>query len=292
LRQVSLVILYPYMSQPRHPTPPSAKILTPDELLANAEKHWQSSDPNMMRAAVLEAIAALETFVYKRVFSSLRDKLNPLLVKWLEDKTRMDFDSRLAVLTPVAVGRPVDKREQLWKHYKDAKAIRNAVTHSGASVSREQARFVINTVYSWLAFLGSRVEVQVALIGLKRYFHRRVTIPIQSEHEAVDLIVRYFSKTKAAEILREPMVNRSQAFRPDIILRFGDYTVIIEAKFSQEERIQPLLDKVVEQVTSALYTLGASVGAAVIFYKGKLDSMYSGIHVFEDGRIYVLIVQV
>lgn len=126
---------------------PTAEIHTPEELLDGAEVLFASANPKMMRAAVLEAIAALEAFVQDVVFTALRGKLDPLLVQWLEEKTRIDFDSRLSVLTPVAVGRQIDKQASLWKKYKGAKEIRNKVTHSGRKVSTDEARFVIDTVY-------------------------------------------------------------------------------------------------------------------------------------------------
>ena len=94
-------------------TTPTADLHTPEELLDNAETLLASSNPKMMRAAVLEAITALEAYVQSVVFSALGTKLDSLLVQWLEDKTKMDFDSRLSVLTPVAVGQPIDKQSTL-----------------------------------------------------------------------------------------------------------------------------------------------------------------------------------
>nr|MBA3691953.1 hypothetical protein [Acidobacteriota bacterium] len=81
-----------------------AQIHTPEELLDNAETLFATGNAKMMRAAVLEAITSLEAFVQTTVFSALNNKLDPLLVQWLQDKTKMDFDSRLSILTPIAVG--------------------------------------------------------------------------------------------------------------------------------------------------------------------------------------------
>ncbi len=78
-------------------TIPTADLHTPEELLDNAETLLASSNPKMMRAVVLEAITALEAYVQSVVFSALGTKLDSLLVQWLEDKTKMDFDSRLSV---------------------------------------------------------------------------------------------------------------------------------------------------------------------------------------------------
>ena len=148
---------------------PSADLHTPDELLAAADSLLASGDPLVSRAAVLEAITALEAFVHKTVFGLLERTYDPLLVTWLKARTQSDFESRLFVLTPVALGRPVDKASALWKDYAEAKAIRKKVTHTGKKVSQAEAAFVLATVRSWLAYLGSTAEVALALDGLKTY---------------------------------------------------------------------------------------------------------------------------
>jgi hypothetical protein len=57
-----------------------------------------------MWAVALEAITALEVFVDRGVFSLLEEQVDPLLVRWLKQRTRTDFESRLSVLAPVALG--------------------------------------------------------------------------------------------------------------------------------------------------------------------------------------------
>jgi hypothetical protein len=271
--------------------PPSADINTPDELLANAERHYASTDLNAMRAAVLEAMAAFETFVQGKVFSSLEGKFDLALVSWLEKKTRTDFDSRLSVLAPVALGRPIDKQDALWRDYETARSIRHRVVHAGARVTREKARFVIDTVYKWLAFLGSSVEVQVALLGLKRFFERHPAPTINDEREAVDLVVKYFSKTKTAEIIRESYLPGS-LFHPDVILKFGPYTVIIEAKFFKGQAIGSFIRDVTRQLTSLITEHQAASGAVVVFFKGQVDPAYKNILVLQDGKLFVLVIPV
>ena len=139
---------------------PIADLHTPDEILENAEALLNSNNPKMFRGAILEAITALEAYVQKTVFASLENKLDPLLVKWLQEKTMMDFDTRLSLFTPIATGVFIDKQSDLWKDYKNAKDIRNKVTHSGKKVSKDDAQFVINTVYRWLASLGKTVGLR------------------------------------------------------------------------------------------------------------------------------------
>jgi len=148
---------------------PVAELHTPEELLAGAEDLLASDNPVTRRAAVLEAITALESYVQATVFPAMSSKVDAVLVEWIERKTRVDFESRLTVLLPVATGRAIDKQSLLWQGYQKAKEIRNKVVHIGAKVSRSQARFVVDTVHDWLAYLGSTAELEVALIGLKRH---------------------------------------------------------------------------------------------------------------------------
>jgi hypothetical protein len=86
---------------------------TPSELLVAAHKLFDAGDVHLLRPAVLEAMTCLESYVQAVVFKALSNKLDPLLVKWLEDKTRMDFDTRLHLLTPIATGHPITKEGSL-----------------------------------------------------------------------------------------------------------------------------------------------------------------------------------
>lgn len=128
--------------------------LTPAELLETAEKLFSAGDANMYRAAILEAVTALEANVRDKAFPVLREKLGEDMCKWLEDKTRMDFETRISLFIPLATGLKVDKKDRLWNDYKKAKEIRNKVTHTGKKVTRQQTRFVINAVYEWMEYLN------------------------------------------------------------------------------------------------------------------------------------------
>lgn len=272
-------------------TLPSANINTPEELLDNAERHYLSTDLNAMRAAVLEAMAALETYVTQKVFPALSGKLDPDFVKWLEKKTLMDFDSRLSDLAAFALGRRIDKNNTLWKDYKKVRGIRNKVVHGGARVSRQEGRFVLDTVYNWLAFLGSSVGVQAALLGLKNHIQKHPSLTITSEQEAVDLIVKYFSKSKASEVVSEGFLSGSRS-RPDVVLKIGQFSVIIEAKFSKERIIGPFVTDITNELARIRDEYGAEVGAAIIFHKGEPDPMIRNIIVLQEGRLYILMIPV
>lgn len=132
--------------------------LTPAELLETAERLFAAEDQNMYRAAILEAITALEANVRDKAFPALQLKVGGDLTKWLEEKTRMDFETRLGLFIPLATGLKVNKKDRLWNDYKKSKEIRNKVTHSGTRVTRKQARFVINTVYEWIEYLNQAQE--------------------------------------------------------------------------------------------------------------------------------------
>jgi hypothetical protein len=281
---------------------PRADLHAPGELLDNAEVLIGTQNPKMMRAAVLEAITALEAFVQATVFPALATKLDSLLVKWLEDRTRMDFDSRLSVLTPVAIGHKVDKQSRLWNDYKKAKRIRNQVTHSGRRVPAADARFVIDTVYAWLAYLGSTLEVELALIGLKRFIEGN-QIRVPDEGTAVSLVRDYFGRTKAAKSLAAP-VDASQMLKivGDMLLEFGPHKVLVDTKFwkgfakSDGSWVFPRqaimgMKTPVEQIRQAMDVLGVEQGAVVMFADGELPPGTEAVLKFDDGAIYLVIIQ-
>lgn len=148
---------------------PDEIAFTAAQLLRNAEHLLESGDPMTVRASVFEAVTALEAYVSELVFSHLPQKVGDSLSKWLEEKTRMDFDTRLAVLIPIATGLPVDKKARLWDEYKKAKEVRNRIAHTGRSVPQAQARKVIDTVYEWLNYLGSASVVPAEMTDSRTY---------------------------------------------------------------------------------------------------------------------------
>ena len=271
---------------------PVVDLHTPEELLDGAEVLYASANPKMMRAAVLESITALEAFLYKTVFSALKEKLDPLLVKWLEDKTRMDFESRLSVLAPVAIGRPIDKKSRLWQDYKKSKAMRNKITHSGRRVSQSEARFVIDTVYHWLAYLGSTVELEVALMCLKRYIEE-ARIPIQRETDAIRIIHEYFQTTKAVSGTAEVWITHgARRLVADSILEFGSYKVLIETKFSRGRSTVTIVEQAIEQLSLLMHAANMDHGTVVIFQKGEIQLGFEAVRKYRDGSIYVVVIKV
>jgi hypothetical protein len=267
----------------------AAELHTPEELLAGAESLLMSDDPQLMRAAVLEAISSLESYVYKTVFGILQTKLDALLVKWLEDKTRMDFDSRLYELTSIATGKKIDKKDSLWESYKQAKTIRNQVTHSGQKVSKEQAKSVIRTVYDWLSFLGSTAEVDLALLGLKKYIERE-KVSITKEDDCLKIISKYFSETEAAitDFQRTINIGRHRLYI-DAALKFGEQTVLVETRIvSPKLTSKSALNEIAEIMYGYLNATNTSRGAIILFSKEKLPESFRTIQRLRQGRISVI----
>ena len=291
---------------------PIADLHTPDELLENAKTLLATKNPKMMRAAILEAITALEAFVQKTVFENLQGKLDPLLVIWLEDKTKMDFDSRLSVLTPVAIGKPINKESDLWENYKKSKSLRNRITHSGEIVSEDDAKFVIDTVHSWLAYLGRTVNLELALMQFRRYVEDN-NISIKSEKDANQLIIDYFGRTQAAQAEAEVPISIGNdfSFRADVILKFGDTRVVIEHKiwrssqFAEYDLSNPTIhanssgfdiNNPIYQVVSMISATESTntpiaQGAVIIFQSEEIPERFNLVQKLLDGKVYLLIIK-
>ncbi len=268
---------------------PTPELHTPEELLTAAEALLASANPDLFRAVVLEAISALEVYVHQTVFRALEGRLDPLLVKWLESKTQMDFDSRLSVIAPIATGQPVDKSASLWLDYQKAKRTRNKVTHEGRRVSRDEAAFTLETVRRWLAYLGSTASVETALAGLKRYVESQ-NIPVGRGHQAERLVFSYFEQTEPATAAREMLSPRS---RYDLQLRFGEEVVAFEIKRTPAKRIDLELYclQTARQVAMAVHEEGLSRGAVVCFTAGEITEAYSRVRTLEKGVISLVVIK-
>jgi len=270
---------------------PVANLHAPEELLEGAEALFASSNDKMMRAAVLEAITALEAFVEKVVFSALRNRIDPLLVTWLEKRTNTDFDSRLSKFVPVALARPVDEQSTLWKDYKKARSIRNRVTHSGLRVSPKDARFVIDTVYQWLAYLGSTIEFEVALMGLKRYVETN-WISIQSEKDVYTLVNQYFKRMKTATASIETRVEVDKiARKADVLLRFGPYSIVVETKLWRSQATVRKLKQAIQQTQAFISATGIELGAVIVFQTGEVPPSLESILKSDDGKTLAIVIK-
>lgn len=274
---------------------PIAELHTPDELLDSAEVLYESGNPKFLRPAILEAISALESYVQDTVFTILEETLDPLLMKWVENRTKSDFDVRLSVLTPVAVGIPIDKGSSLWEDYKKSKLIRNKVTHTGVKVTQEDARFVIDTVYRWLTYLGSTIEIEASLLGLKRFIENK-NILIRSEEEAIYTICEYYGRTKAAKnynAISQPAILEKISRRFDAIMSFGDYLVIVETKFYSDSINTENIKEAIEQAKGIdhLYPNKVVIGVLILFTQGSSLQEVEDIIKIPDDRILIAVIK-
>lgn len=258
---------------------PIANLHTPDELLENAEAMLASKNPKMLRGAILEAITALEAYVQETIFANLENKLDPLLVKWLEEKTKMDFDTRLSILTPIATGVSIDKQTSLWQDYKAAKEIRNKVTHSGKKVSETEARYVVDTVYNWLAYLGKTAGLELELLKFKQYIESN-NIRVGSMEKSIELIADYFGRSTAAQAAANIVIDiGTRRFEADVILKFGDEVAIVEAK-----RLREFNSEIVEHAKMQVRSLSFAYMDADR-KKNLHNRVHSVVIVFSDDKI-------
>lgn len=267
---------------------PTADLHTPDELLAVAQSLIAANDPKVRRAAVLEAITALEAYVERTVVGLLNTLVDPLLAKWIAERTRMDFDARLRVVTPFVLGRPVDPASDLWASYKRAKTIRNRVTHSGARVSSADAAFVVDTVRNWLAYLGSSAEVALSLQALKDHVEGH-GFSVSDGRQAEMLVGDYFGDTSALLGAKDDSASR---MRPDLVLAFGGETVVVEIKLVKST-VRDLESWIAEAASQALRYANANNitrAAVVIFVRSKPPEAYRTVRV-RGGAVVVVVIE-
>lgn len=257
-----------------------ANLHTPDELLENAEAMLALKNPKMLRGAILEAITALEAYVQETIFANLENKLDPLLVKWLEEKTKMDFDTRLSILTPIATGVSINKQTDLWQAYKAAKEIRNKVTHSGKKVSEAEARHVVDTVYSWLSYLGKTAGLELELFKFKKYIESN-NIQVGSMEKSVELISDYFGRSMAAQAATNIIIGvGARRFEADVVLKFGEELAVVETK-----RLQEFNPEIVEHAKKQVQSLAFDYLSANPRSKGVYKRIHSVVIVFVDEKI-------
>lgn len=262
---------------------------SPEELLSTADHLIDSGDQRMYRSAVLEAFTALEYFVGLYVFGILDSKLDKLLVKWLKEKTRTNFDDRLEVFTPVATEVEIDKNGDLWRRYKKSKEIRNKVAHTGRMVSHEEAKFVRDTVHDWLAYLGSIAGIEYELLRFKEYFETsRISTKKGSELEQE--VNEYFSQNNKIEIVRQKQIGNNIA---DIVLDYGGKTILIENIFlpNLEMKGDTLKRKRI-LVKRMMHQMRITRGAIIVFHEFELPETVRTLSTIDGGNLSIIYVKV
>lgn len=269
------------------------KLHSPSELLLVADNLLASKKKELMRAVVLESITALEAYVHTIVFDALDRKYPSALVLLLKEKTKMDFDSRLSTLVSVATEREINKEEKLWQDYKEAKTIRNKVTHSGKTVSFSEAKSVLNTVYQWLSYLGSTVEVEISLEGLKKHVRENQNKLLKNnflnEFNLQKIVIEYFATIKPLKTKLENVIFESEHGKKiaDIVLEFGKYTVIIELKVVIGD-FETSLKSAIDSIKMILKGSPFTRGIVVIYTLKDIPKYYEKVRTIENGSISIV----
>jgi len=214
----------------------STEKFTPAELLETAEQLYKTGESKMYRAAILEAITALETYIATNILSKLNTRVGKEFSDWLDEKTRFDFDSRLGVLTSFVTRVKIDKQSKLWNDYKKAKQIRNNVTHTGKRVTKDQGRFVINTVYEWVEFLNQAQDIKDEGKGKDKSASDLLGQLVQASARLERLIYSALMKFESGKI------DPRRVFRVEELLRLG---LIDESTLTELHKLRELRNRAV-----------------------------------------------
>lgn len=274
-------------------TPPIASLHTPQELLETAKELVSTDNPKVFRGAVLEALAALESFIERTVFPALRLRFSEEFAKWLEEKTKMDFDSRLSVLAPRATGVRVAKDSSLWATYKQTRALRKGVVHGSRKITREETEEVIANTAEWLAYLGSTIELETALLELKAWVESQPGLLIRSPSEAEQLVALYFMRSKAANAsLNKVFVVDGKRHEVDAVLEFGTRRVLVETKFVRDRHsINSRLAEAVHQVNRLRLVSNIRQACVVVFAVSTKADVPPNVGKHEDGDIFSVVIR-
>lgn len=269
---------------------------TPEELLENAESFINQKTPQSYRAAILEAVVALEAYVEAVVFPALKLSYSEKYVEWLEKKTAMDFDGRLEYLVPLATGRAIDitisPLNAYWNEYKDIRSLRHKIVHKGKKATESDARKAIDVVYKWLSYLGSSIELEVALSQLKKSLESK-NQQIAHEADAIKLVDEFFSKSKAStnhlEMIKSDGITN---YGIDLLLKFGLHHVTIETKFARQKSLPELVNSSIKQVTRLSRLAGSPESAVIIFHRDLVSSDYDKVLKSPDGDVLVVVIKI
>lgn len=200
----------------------------------------------------------------------------------------MNFEDRLLQLVPLATNIRINKNSTLWQRYQDSKQIRNRVAHTGQRITRAEAQEVISMVKDWLAFLGSTAELDLSLIGLKKYLESN-SISIVNGREATSFVQRYYEKTSPAVTVEQEKILSN--YRADIVLSYDSYNALIEVKYSSLKNINRAIEQVNEMTKQANLIPGRNGYRPIIifFTVESLPEKYKTIQKMKHGMSLIVI---
>ena len=270
---------------------PQLTFLSPEELLQNAENHFNCEELFHMKAVVLEAWAAFEMYVDIYVYAALERKMDKRFFKWIKEKSRFRVEDRVKVLLPIALGSEIDTSSKLYNHFTKSKNLRNDVVHKGIRVTREEAKEVKDFAYEWLSFLSSRIEIQNALYKLQDFLLTNPFPPDFSEAYAINQLTGYFMQNGDIVTPLQQFENVS-SYRPDVFLKFGSNNVVIEIKRLANGDIDKIISKLRNQLKKEMDGFKADVGVFIVLTKDSIGRLYRNVQEFNEGSIYMLIIPI
>jgi hypothetical protein len=271
-----------------------SELLRPEDLLRNAKYLLDLRQQETIRSVILESMTALEVYIHNKVFQVLDLECDKIFVKWLKEKTNLNFDDRLGYVTPLALDEDIEafRQSDLWRRYKIARELRNAVTHKGIEVSFEEANKVYQTVYDWLAYLESSIGLELSLneFKLKILDSRRFSIDNYLQH-----LTTFFFSSKAGFNLRTfNEVSYPTELTFEWGLKFGQIvvslgTITAEGTINDFNR---LVETVIEETRIKLDSPNIDKAAIILFYNGEIPESYEFVRHFEERRIYFIALRV
>lgn len=271
-----------------------AEFIRPEDLLENAKYLLELGEPKAKRAVVLESMTALEVYVQNKVFRVLETKRDTKFVKWLKEKTEMNFEDRLGIITPFALEIKIlkFKESDLWRRFQNARKLRNNVTHKGLEISLEEAEEVYKTVYDWLAYLESTIGLELSLYKFKQIIEES---DFPSFTELYDLENRYFYTSMAGfnlSSLTQIKYPIEVAF--DLGLKFGEITISFDTKTSSGtiHDFNFHVESVIGQTRLKLRNPNIDRATIIIYHKGKIPDSFNFVRHFEDGKIYIVAIKI
>lgn len=123
-----------------------------DLLLAAIRAVWETD----YRLAVIEAVAALEVFVDKQLYSSLVDSgdmTEEEFDHFMYEDGQVISDRMKKPIRRIGLDSPADD-QALWQRWLGANGIRRNVVHAGHQVSEDEAKTVVRVVQELLEAMG------------------------------------------------------------------------------------------------------------------------------------------
>jgi hypothetical protein len=162
------------------------------------------------------------------------------------------------------------------------------------------ARFVIDTVYDWLAYLGSALEIELSLLRLKSYVEKNEVL-IPDYESALNLIGEYYSAKRTT--------RNSVSDNPgdeDFMIKIGPFNTSIDVMFIDGMTVsvssawvpKRLENKLILEAVTKFPDAGIYQKVIIVFRRGELEEKYQTVMKVPTGKktkggkwLYVVYIQ-